>query len=332
MALMTLLVRSTVLGAALGLAAAGASAQPGPAELQAYPNKPIRWIFPFPPGGGGDSMSRVIAQKLTESWGQQIVIDFRPGAAGNLGTEIAARAAPDGYTVVLVSPNFATYPSLYRKPAYDPVKDFAPVTLVSTAAFVLVVHPSVPATSVKELVALAKAKPGELNYASSGVGAGAHLSAELFKSVLGVNVVHVPYKGHTPALVDLIGGQTDMMFSNAPSALPHIKAGKLRALAVTTSKRWALLPQLPTMAESGLPGFEVSQWSGLLAPAGTSQAIIDKLNGEVVRVLKLPDVHQSLVKLGFEPVGNTPQEFAAYIRAEIAKWAKVIRAGGIHVD
>lgn len=310
----------------------GILAQTGPADAQAYPSRPIRWVVPFPAGGGADRLSRVIGQKLTENWGQQTVIEFRPGAAGNIGTEFVARAAPDGYTIGLVSPNLATYPSLYRKPAYDPVKDFAAVTLVSTASFVLVVHPSVPAKSVRELIALAKAAPGRLNYASSGVGAGAHLSAELFKSMAGVNIVHVPYKGHTPALVDLIAGQTDMMFSNAGSGLPHIQAGKLKALAVTTPQRWALLPQLPTLSESGLPGFDVTQWSGLVAPAGTPQAIIDKLSGEVVRILKMPDVHTQIVALGFTPVGNTPSEFSAHIKAEIAKWAKVIKAAGIRAD
>jgi len=332
MALITHLVHAAVIGAALELAAAGAAAQPALARSQGYPNKPIRWIVPFAPGAAADILSRAITQKLTESWGQQIVIDFRPGAGGSLGTQIAAGAAPDGYTVILVPASFASSPSLYSKPPYDPVKDFAPVTLVAASPLILVVHPSMPVTSVKELVALAKARPGELNYASSGIGVGNHLAAELFKSMKGVNIFHVPYKGNAPALIDLMGGQIHMMFPNAPSALPHIKAGKLRALAVTTLRRSALLPELPTLAESGLPGFEANNWAGLVAPAGTPQAIIGKLHSEVVRSVKLPDVHQRLVNLGFEPTGNTSQEFAAYIRTEIATWNKVIRAAGIRAD
>ncbi|OGA25770.1 MAG: hypothetical protein A3H34_02820 [Betaproteobacteria bacterium RIFCSPLOWO2_02_FULL_67_19] len=314
-ALMLSCVFSTIVGAA-----------------QSYPDKPIRWVFPWPSGSAVDGVLRLMGQKLTESWGQQVLVDSRPGAAGNIGAETVARAAPDGYTVLYVTPGFSTYPSLYRKPVYDPVRDFAPVTLLITNPAILVVHPSVPAGSVKELIALAKARPGKLNYASSGVGAGIHLAAELFKSMAGVNVVHVPYKGHVPALVDLISGQVDMMFSNAPTALPHIKAGKLRALAVTTSKRWAPLPGVLTMAEASPPGFDYTYWGGLAVPAGTPQAIIDKLHGEVVRVMKLPDVRQSIDRQGYVPVGNTPQEFAAYIQAEIAKWAEVIRAGGIRVD
>lgn len=325
-------MRSALMGAVLGLATLGAAAQSGPPASHEYPNKPIRWIVPFPPGGGLDTMSRIIGQRLTERWSHQVVIDFRPGAGGNVGTEIAARAAPDGYTVVVVAVTFTSYPSLSSRLTYDPVREFVPVTLLSTTALILVVHPSVPVKSVKELVALAKARPGELNHASTGIGTASDLTAELFKSVTRVKAVSVQYKGHTPALIDLVGGHIHMMFSNAPSGLPYVEAGKLRALAVTTLKRSALLPKLPTLAESGLPGFDSSAWFGLLAPAGTPQAIIGKLNGEVVRILKLPDVQLSLVKLGFEPVGNTPQEFAAYIRAEIAKWAKVIKASGIRAD
>ncbi len=314
-ALMLLCVFSTIAGAAQG-----------------YPDKPVRLVFPWPSGSAIDGVLRLMAQKMSASWGQQVLVDSRPGAAGNIGAEIVARAAPDGYTVLYATPGVSTYPSLYRKPVYDPVRDFAPVSLVVITSFILVVHPSVPARSVKELVALAKAKPGNLNYASSGVGAGIHLAAELFKRMADVNIVHVPYKGHVPALIDTISGQMDMMFSNAPAALPHIQAGKLRALAVTTSKRWPPLPAVPTMGEAYPPGFEITYWGGLAVPAGTPQAVIDKLHGEVVRVMKLPDVHQHIVRQGFVPVGNTPQEFAAYIQAEVARWAEVIRAGGIRVD
>ncbi len=332
MASMKCLVNAAVVGVALGVAAYGAAAQPEPAALRDYPNKPIRWIVPFTPGGSADILSRTIAQKITERWGQQIVIDFRPGASGNLGTQIAARAAPDGYTVILVPLTFTSSPSLYREPPYDPVKDFAPVTLVATSPLVLVVHPSVPVESVRELVALAKAKPGELNYASSGVGVSGHLAAELFKRMTHVNIVHVPYKGTAPALQGLLGGQIHMMFPNVPSALPHIKARRLQPLAVTTLKRFDLFPALPTLAESGFPAFEFNNWGGLLAPAGTPPAIIDKLQKEVQRAATLPDVRQRLISYGFELSGNTPQEFAVSIRADIAKWAKLIKEADIRAD
>ncbi|MBI3068345.1 MAG: tripartite tricarboxylate transporter substrate binding protein [Betaproteobacteria bacterium] len=326
-------MRAAGVFAALASAGNAVLAQaPARDAAQTYPSRPIRWIVPFPPGGAADIVSRAIGQKLGERWGQQIVIDNRPGAGGSLGTEIAARATPDGYTVIVVPATFTTYPSLYRKLAYDPVRDFAPVTLVSSSALILVVHPAVAAKSVHELIALAKARPGQLNYASSGIGASAHLAAELFKSMVGVSIVHVPYKGQPPAMIDLISGQIHMMFPNVPVALPHVKAGKLRALAVTTLKRAASLPELPTMADSGLAGFEVNQWTGLVAPAGAPKSIIAKLHGEVVRALQQPDVHRTLSNHGFEPVGNTPQEFAAYIKAEIAKWGKVIKEAGIRAE
>ncbi|MPZ46096.1 MAG: tripartite tricarboxylate transporter substrate binding protein [Betaproteobacteria bacterium] len=305
---------------------------PTQGAAQGYPGKPVRLVFPWPSGSAIDGLLRLMAQKLTERWGQQVVVDSRPGAAGNIGAEMVARAAPDGYTVLYVTPGVSTYPSLYRKPVYHPVKDFAPVSLVVITSFILVVHPSVPAGSVKELLALAKARPGVLNHASSGVGAGIHLAAELFKRMGGVNIVHVPYKGHAPALVDVISGQVDMMFSNGPAALPHVKAGKLRALAVTTSKRWPPLPEVPTMAEAAPPGFEITYWGGLAVPAGTPQAIIDRLRDEVVQALQLPEVRQSIVTQGFVAVGSTPQEFGAYIQAEVARWAEVIKAGGIRLD
>lgn len=327
------LLRAAGIFAALASAGNAVLAQAAERDAaQTYPNRPIRWIVPFPPGGAADIVSRAIGQKLGERWGQQIVIDNRPGAGGSLGTEIAARATPDGYTVIVVPATFTTYPSLYHKLAYDPVRDFAPVTLVSSSALILVVHPAVAARSVHELIALARARPGQLNYASSGIGASAHLAAELFKSMVGVSIVHVPYKGQPPAMIDLISGQIHMMFPNVPVALPHVKAGKLRSLAVTTLKRAALLPELPTMAESGLAGFEVNQWTGLVAPAGAPRPIVAKLHGETVRALQQADVRQTLSNHGFEPVGNTPQEFAAYIKAEIAKWGKVIKEAGIRAE
>jgi tripartite-type tricarboxylate transporter receptor subunit TctC len=265
-------------------------------------------------------------------WGQQVIIDNRPGAGGNIGTELVARAAPDGYTVVLVPATFTTYPSLSRKPLFDPIRDFAPITLVSSSPIILVVHPSLPVKNVRDLVALAKARPRQLNYASSGIGASAHMAAELFKSSTKTNIVHVPYKGQPPAIVDLVSGQVQMMFPNIPSSLGQIKAGKLRALAVTTGKRSPLFPELPTVAEAGVPGFEVNQWSGLIAPAGTPLAVAEKFQRDVASVLNLTETRQTLMKQGFEPVGNTPQQYAVYIREEITKWAKVIKEAGIHAD
>lgn len=315
-----------------GAFSATSAAQNGSKQSESFPQRPVRWIAPFPPGGAADIVSRLLGQKLTEAWGQQIVVDNRPGAGGNVGTEIAARAAPDGYTVVLVPATFTTYPSLTKKPSYDPLKDFAPITLVSSSPTILVVTPSLPVKSVQDLISLARAKPGELNYASSGIGASAHMAAELFKSMTRTNIVHVPYKGQPPALLDLISGRVQVMFPNIPVSLPHIKAGRLRALAVSTTKRSALFPELPTISESGLPGFEVLQWSGLLAPAGAPRAIVDKFQYDIAIALKLPDVRQNLRSQGFEAVGNTSTEFSNYIKAEIIKWAKVIREAGIRPD
>jgi len=315
-----------------GAFSAISAAQNASRQSESFPQRPVRWIAPFPPGGAADIVSRLLGQKLTEAWGQQIVVDNRPGAGGNVGTELAARAAPDGYTVVLVPATFTTYPSLTKKPAYDPLKDFLPITLVSYSPLVLVVNPSLPVKGVQDLISLVKAKPGKFNYASSGIGASAHMAAELFKSMTKTNIVHVPYKGQPQAIFDLISGRVQIMFPNIPVSLPHIKAGRLRALAVSTAKRSALLPELPTISESGLNGFEVTQWSGLMAPAGTPKAIVDKYQRDIATALKLPDVRQSLRSQGFEAVGNTPGEFSDYIKVEIAKWAKVIREAGIHAD
>jgi tripartite-type tricarboxylate transporter receptor subunit TctC len=313
------------------LAAASASAAQDNGAAS-YPGKPIRWIVPFPPGGAADIVSRAVAQKLSERWGQQVVVDNRAGAGGNLGTELAAHAPADGYTVVIVPATFTSNPALHSDLGYDPVKSFAPITLVSSSALVLVVHPSLPVRSVGDLVALAKAKPGELNYASSGIGASAHLAAELFQHYAHVKMVHVPYKGQPPALVDLIGGQVQVMFPNIPASLPHVKAKRLRAIAVTTSKRAALFPRLPTIAESGMAGFEVNQWSGLVAPSGTAPAVVRKFRDEVSRALREPEVKASLMAQGFEPVGSTTAEFARYIDAEITKWSALIRSAGIKAD
>lgn len=303
------------------------------ALAQSYPVKPIRFIAPNLPGGPTDILARLIGQKLAESLGQPVVIENRAGAGGNIGTEAAAKAPPDGYT--LVTGNNATFGanvSLYKRLAFDPIKDFAPVVLVASQPNVLVVHPSLPVTSVKQLIALAKARPGQLNYSGSGMGAAAHLAAELFKSMTGTDIVHISYKSAAPALTDLIAGQTQLMFATSLSVMPYIKANRVRALAVTTAKRVRIMPELPTVAEAGVPGFEAATWHGVLVPAGTSTAIIDRLNAEINRMLQLPDVRDRITALGAEIIGGTPREFAGHIQREIPKWAKVIKDAGVRLE
>jgi tripartite-type tricarboxylate transporter receptor subunit TctC len=297
-----------------------------------YPTKPIRMIVAVPPGGPADTLARLVAPKLTESLGRTIVIDNRPGANGNIAYEITARAVPDGYTFTAVAAGVVINPSLYRDVAYDPLKDFAPLTLGVTLPNILVVHPSVPAKSVKELIALAKAKPGTLTFASAGNGTSGHLALELFRMSAGIDVIHVPYKGGGPALSDVVAGQVQALFSLALAASPQIKAGRVRALATTGAKRSTVVPDLPTVAEAGLPGFEVIGWFGWLAPAATPKPIVTRLHGELVRALKLPDVRERLLSQGTEPVGDSPQEFAAFMKSEYAKWAKVIRAAHIKIE
>lgn len=300
---------------------------------QAYPTKPIRMICPFPPGGTTDVVARLVAQKLTEAWGQQVVVDNRPGAGGIIGTEIVAKAAPDGYTVLLGSiTTHAVNPALYKKLNFDPVKDFAPVSLVVSSPQLLAVHPSVAAKSVKESIALAKAKPGQLNYASAGTGTSPHLTFELFKSIAGIDVVHVPYKGTGPAITDLIGGQVQMMITGVVALMPHVKSGKLRGLGVTSAKRVAALPDLPTIVESGIPGFDVSSWFGVFLPGGTPKPIVAKMNAEIRNILEVPEVRQRLIGQGADPASNTPEEFAAYVKAEMARWGKVVRDTGAKAD
>ncbi len=303
------------------------------AQAPAYPTKPIRIVVPFPPGGATDLLARDVAQKLTDAWGQSVIVDNRPGAGGNIGSELVAKAAPDGYTLEMGTVGtHAINASLYAKMPYDHVKDFVPIILVAGVPNVLVVNPSVPVNSVAELIAYAKANPGKLNFASSGAGTSIHLSGELFKVMAGVDVTHVPYKGSAPALQDLLGGQVQFMFDNLPPSLPHIKAGKLRALAVTSTTRAPALPDLPTMAESGLPGFEASSWFGLLAPAGTPPAIVAKINAEVAKWLATPEAREKLAKQGANAAGGTSEDFAKHIAAETAKWAKVVKASGAKVD
>jgi tripartite-type tricarboxylate transporter receptor subunit TctC len=314
------------LGVLLALVAALACAQ-------TYPTKPIRLVVPFPPGGATDILARDVAQKLTEAWGQSVIVDNRPGAGGNIGSELVAKSSPDGYTLEMGTVGtHAINASLYAKMPYDHVKDFTPVILVAGVPNVLVVNPALPANSVAELIAYAKANPGKLNFASSGNGTSIHLSGELFKVMAGVQITHIPYKGSAPALQDLLGGQVQMMFDNLPPSLPQIKAGKLRALAVTSLTRAPALPDVPTLSESGLPGFEASSWFGILAPAGTPAPIVAKLNAEIAKWLATPEAKEKLAKQGANAAGGTPDDFAKHIAAETAKWAKVVKDSGAKID
>lgn len=319
---------------ALGILGLLAMAGSGAGALaQEWPAKPIRFIAPNLPGGPTDILARLIGQKLAETLGQPVVIENRAGAAGNIGTEVAAKAPPDGYT--LVTGNNATFGanvSLYKRLGFDPVKDFTPIVLAATQPNILVVHPSLPVTNVKELIALAKARPGQLNYSGSGMGAAAHLSAELFKSMTATNIVHIPYKSAAPALTDLMAGETQLMFATSLSVIQHIKANRVRALGVTTAKRSRFLPELPTMAEAGVPGFEASTWHGVLVPAGTPGAIVERLNMEINRMLQLADVRERLAAMGAEVVGGSAKEFADHIQREIPKWAKVVKAIGVQLE
>jgi tripartite-type tricarboxylate transporter receptor subunit TctC len=299
----------------------------------AYPSKTVRIIAPFPPGSGVDIIARVVGQALTEAWKQSFIVENRAGAGGTIGSDIAAKAPPDGYTLLLGNVStLAIAPNLYRKLPYDPVRDFTPITLITWMNSVLVVHPSVPARSLRELVALAKSKPRGLTYASAGSGTTGHLGAELFKSLAGIDMLHVPYKGSGPALVDLLAGQTQVMFATIATSLPHIKGGKLRALGVTSLRRAPLLPEVPSINEALLPGYEVIVWQGIVAPARTSDAVIAKLNAEVVKSLRTPAMKDQLSSQGLDAVGNSPREFAEYIRTENVKWAKVVKASGATVD
>jgi tripartite-type tricarboxylate transporter receptor subunit TctC len=300
----------------------------GHAQAPNYPSKPIRFLVGFPPAGTNDIVARAVAQKVSENIGQSIVVENRGGANTAIATELGARAAPDGYTILLNAPGHATNPALIKLP-FDPMRDFAFVTLLAQAPNLLVVHPSLPAHNVKELIAVSKKHPGEINYGSSGIGTTVHLSGELFQYMTGVKWVHIPYKGGGPAVVELIAGQTQIYFGNMPTVIGHARAGKLRALAVTSSKRSAAEPNIPTVAESGVPGFDVTAWYGVSVPAKTPRAIIDKLHDEFVRALKSPDLRDRLVAQGADPAGTTPEQYTAFVQNEITKWAKVIKAAGI---
>ena len=303
------------------------------AQSAAWPTKPIRWISPFAPGGGADITSRIIAQKLGPALNQQVLVDNRGGAGGNIGVDIAAKAPPDGYTLVLgtIGP-IAINVSLYKKLPFDPIKDLLPITQAANALNVLVVHPSLPAKTVKDVIAIAKARPGELSFGSSGPGATDHLAGELFKTLTGVNMVHVPYKGGAPAMLDLMAGQVQTVFSTVSTAIGAIKGGKVRAIAMTGDKRFELMPELPTIAQAGVPGFEVRNWYGVFAPAGTSKEIVTRLNSELVKVLQMPDVKSKLLESGIEALHSTPEQFATYIQSETKRWAKVVKDSGARAE
>ena len=303
------------------------------APAQQYPTKPVRWIVPFPPGGGTDVISRAIAQKLTEAWGQQVIADNRPGSGGTIGLAAATKSPADGYTVVLGQlANVAIAPALYTRLPYDPLKELQPVTLVLSAPLILVAHPSLPAKNTRELLALARAKPDAITFGSPGNGTTGHLAAEVIKSTTGVKMTHVPYKGASPAITGLLGGEIAIYVSSIPPALPFMKAGRLKAIGVTSAKRTATLPDVPTIAESGLPGYEVTNWYGVMVPAGVPKDILARLHTEIVRILQLPEVRQRFAGEGGDVAPNTPEQFAAFIRSEIAKWGRAVKDSGARVD
>lgn len=312
-----------LLGAALSLA-------PLVATAQAYPSKPIRLVIPYAPGGAAGAVGRLLADKMGASIGQPVLVDHRPGGGTVIGNDMVARAAPDGYTLVMGTvTSHAMVTALNTRVPYDPEKDFAPISLIASLPFVLVAHPSVPAKSVRELVAMAKTRPGHFTFGSAGNATSNHLAGELFKARAGISMVHIPYRGSAPALADLLGGQISMMFDLTPTALPQIASGRVRALAITSPKRSPIAPELPTMAEAGVPGVEVVSWFGILAPAGTAPAIVNFLHAEIVKAMQSPEVRAVMTGLGAEAITNTPQEFAAYISMERAKWADVVRKAGI---
>jgi tripartite-type tricarboxylate transporter receptor subunit TctC len=298
-----------------------------------YPSKAIRYVVPFPAGGPLDIVARALGQALNRSWGQPVIVDNRPGAGGNIGAELVARAPADGYTILMGAVStHAINVTLYSKLPYDPVRDFAPVTLLTSVPNVLVVHPAVPAHNVRELIALAKSKPGQLNFASGSTGSAGHLAGELFKTMAGVDMTHIPYKGAAPAVVDLLAGHVSLMFDNLASALPNINANRVRALAVTTLRRSPFLPGVPTISESGLRGFDIGTWFGIFAPAGTPVEVVDKLNAEVTRILGTPAMKDRLASLGAEPQPTTPAQFGVYVKSEMTKYAVIIRKSGAKVD
>lgn len=312
----------------LAVLAAGAAQAQGD-----FPTRPLRMVVPFPPGGPTDIVARPLAQKLSENLGQQVIVDNRGGAGGTIGADAVAKAAPDGYTMLMGTVGTqAINISLYQKLPYDPVKDLAPVTLVAAAPVALVAHPSVPANSVADLIKLAKAKPGVLSFGSAGSGSPGHLSGEIFKSMAGVQITHVPYKGSAPAVADLIGGQIQLMFDPVQSVLTHVKAGKVKALGMSSARRSSVLPDVPTIDESGVKGYETTAWWGVAVPAKTPDAIVKRLHAEIAKALQAPEVRARMQEIGIEPVGTGPAEFATFQKAEIAKWGKAVKDSGAHVD
>ena len=304
----------------------------GGAAAQGYPAKPLRLILPFPPGGPTDVLGRVVAQKLSEALGQPVVVDNRPGAGGNVGTEYASKQPADGYALALISPALAISPSLYRKLGYDAVRDFAPVALVAQIPNALLVHPSVPAKTLKDFVQLARANPGKLNFGSGGLGTGQHRAGELLNVLEKVKMVHVPYKGSNQAMLGMIGGQIDMIVIGTPTAVPQVQAGRVRALAILAPERLPALPDLPTAKDAGYPGFQVLSWYGIVAPAGTPREVIARLNGELAKIMKSADGRERMTGVGFDPMTSTPEYFSEFLQAEIARYAKVIRASGIQPE
>ncbi len=300
---------------------------------QAYPAKPVRIVVPFPPGGTSDILARTIGPRLSAEWGQPVVVDNRPGAAGNIAAEHVARAPGDGYTLFITTVGIhAIHPSLYSKLPFDPLRDFTPVTNLVMLPSVLAVHPSIPVRSVKELIALAKKRPGDLSYSSAGSGSQPHLTAELFKTMTGVDLLHVPYKGAAQQLTDLVAGHVALTFATAPSAVPFIKGGQMRAIGVSSGKRASALPDVPTIAEAGVPGYEAVGWNGMVAPANLPAPVLEKVSATVVKVFNLPEVRDRMISLAADPVTTTPAQFGAYIKAEIAKWAKVVKASGAKAE
>ncbi len=308
-------------------------ALPATAAAADFPSKPAKIIVAFPPGAATDIVGRILAQKLTEMWGQSVIVDNRAGASGTIGTDVVAKSPADGYTMLLGTlGNLAANPSLYRNLPFDMGRDFIPVSLVVMVNFVMVAHPALPVKTVKELIALAKAKPGELNYSSSGAGGLPHLAGELFKSMAGVNVLHISYKGSVPSFTDLLGGRISYSIDNLPLALPYIKSGRLRALAVVGPRRQPMLPDVPTMVEAGIPGYELTNWFGLMLPAGTPRDVVQRINADIAKVLKMPDVRERLLGMAAEPVGSTPEQFSVFLKSETEKWAKVIKDGAITAE
>lgn len=324
---------NTIMKLRLGVCAIVCSAAvTGPATAQQYPAKPVRIIVAYPAGGPNDLSARAVAQKLSEALGQNFIVENRAGAAGNIGSQFVAKAAPDGYTLLNGAGALTITAATTKNPGYDVSKDFAPISLTAMSGFVLAAHPSVPATSVKDLIALARARPGQLSYASSGVGAPPHLAGELLKTMAKIDILHVPYKGVGQSITDLVGGQIDMMFTAGPNAVPHVKTGRLRALGVSTQRRSSLLPNVPTISESGLPGFDIGTWFALLAPAGTPPEIVNRLNAAVVRGVQTPEFRDTLTSQGMDPVSSTPAELSAHIQKELVKFAKIVQNAKIQPE